>query len=331
LFDLARKRSTTFDAGGGKMRRVSVPYADKFTFSGDGVWLSEFRLLPSHPDWGRVRRTTDEVALIAFPRSSVGIRHERADEVIADASTAVLYSPGQAYSRRLISGRGDDCTILAVDRRLIARAAAPLDAHADGGSYRFPFAAAALTRDAYASIQRVRHTLQRPNALAPAAVQEELIWLVASVVSTGYRATTGFGATGGRRAKSAVTERNHRDVVADVREHIARDLHRQASLAELAQTVHTSPFHLARVFRAATGQSIHGYRTDLRLRASLTPIADGVRLADVAQQLGFASHAHLTDRFTRHFGVSPQAWRLSLATGTLRTNVEAKERTASIA
>ena len=70
-----------------------------------------------------------------------------------------------------------------------------------------------------------------------------------------------------------------------------------------------SPFHLVRVFRSVTGRPIHAYQTELRLRSSLPLIADGVPLADVAQQLGFASHSHLTDRFVRAYGLTPSRWR----------------------
>ena len=40
------------------------------------------------------------------------------------------------------------------------------------------------------------------------------------------------------------------------------------------RSVHSSPFHLARVFRTRTGFTIHGYRNQLRLRSSLDPLFD---------------------------------------------------------
>jgi AraC-like DNA-binding protein len=80
------------------------------------------------------------------------------------------------------------------------------------------------------------------------------------------------------------------------------------------------------VFREQTGRSIHGYRTEVRLRASLGRIADGERLADVAAAVGFASHAHLTDKFRRAYGVSPHEWRAQK-----RTNMEARSGEANVA
>jgi AraC-like DNA-binding protein len=54
---------------------------------------------------------------------------------------------------------------------------------------------------------------------------------------------------------------------------------------------------------------------------------DGERLADIAAALGFASHAHLTDKFRRAYGVSPQAWRQQ----QMRRNVEASRQEANVA
>jgi AraC-like DNA-binding protein len=141
------------------------------------------------------------------------------------------------------------------------------------------------------------------------AIREALYWIVSRVVARGY------GEYGGKPGRRPQTLRDHADAVDAVRVSLVRDLESRASLDDLAASVGVSPFHLSRLFRSHTGQSIHSYRTDARLRASLEPIASGVRIADVAAQLGFASQAHITDRFKRAFGVTPQAWRIGLRSG----------------
>ncbi len=86
-----------------------------------------------------------------------------------------------------------------------------------------------------------------------------------------------------------------------------------ASLDDLGRAVHASPFHLARLFRREAGLTIHQYRHRLRLRAALARIADGEsNLSDLAFQLGFSSHSHLTDAFRLSFGMSPTTCRKSL-------------------
>src|SRR4051794_12152527 len=274
------------------------------------MWMSEFRLLPGDPRWRRTNVIGGGVPLIAFPRTTVAIRHEGRREVVADPLSAVLYAPGEPYRRRAITEVGDDCTALALSPAVAAEAASPYDpAAADRHTYRFPFVASALEATDYAAIQKLRTALSSKRVVAhDPAVREELYWIVSRVIGAGYM---GIGA---KRERRHATELAHGDAVEAVRERIGAELHVTHPLDALASAVHASPFHLARTFRERTGRSIHAYRTELRLRASLAPIADGVPLTDVAQQLGFASHAHLTDRFRRAHGVGPREWRRTLET-----------------
>jgi AraC-like DNA-binding protein len=104
------------------------------------------------------------------------------------------------------------------------------------------------------------------------------------------------------------TSSDHRELAEAGKSEIAADLSVRRSLCELARTLHTSPFHLARVFRAETGFTLAGYRQALRLRAALerVPQNDG-DLSTLALELGFSSHSHFTASFTREFGMPPTA------------------------
>jgi AraC-like DNA-binding protein len=62
-----------------------------------------------------------------------------------------------------------------------------------------------------------------------------------------------------------------------------RYANRTLSLAQLASAVGASPFHLARVFRAQTGQSLHEYRMQLRVRAVRTGLAEHRSISDRPQ------------------------------------------------
>jgi AraC family transcriptional regulator len=85
--------------------------------------------------------------------------------------------------------------------------------------------------------------------------------------------------------------------------------------------VHCSPFHLARQFRAATGQTIARHLLRLRLSLALERIAAGeTSLARLASDLGFAHHSHLTARFHAMFATTPSQ---------LRTILTAHQRSAS--
>lgn len=117
------------------------------------------------------------------------------------------------------------------------------------------------------------------------------------------------------------------------KELVARRLGDRLTLGEIARTVHSSPFHLARVFRAHTGFTIHGYRNQLRLRSSLERLFEAdVDLALLGRRLGYSSHSHFTDSFRRAFGRPPSAVRREGRTADvaeLRTILEAPLSRAS--
>jgi len=82
------------------------------------------------------------------------------------------------------------------------------------------------------------------------------------------------------------------------------------TLAAIGSAVHTSPYHLARQFRAATGQTLSRYLLGLRLALALDRLQQGEDdLARLAADLGFAHHSHFTARFRRTYGATPSQFR----------------------
>ena len=81
-------------------------------------------------------------------------------------------------------------------------------------------------------------------------------------------------------------------------------------LSEIADAAHASVFHACRVFRRATGTTLHEYRRELRLRHALAQLIDSdAPLAEVAAGAGFASQSHLTNQFRARFAKTPGAVR----------------------
>ena len=88
----------------------------------------------------------------------------------------------------------------------------------------------------------------------------------------------------------------------------------QMPLSELCESAGTSVFHACRVFRRATGTTLHSYRRELRLRHALAMLIDGdAPLAEVAAAAGFASQSHLTNLFRARFRKTPGAVRAARA------------------
>lgn len=70
------------------------------------------------------------------------------------------------------------------------------------------------------------------------------------------------------------------------------------------------PSAMCRTFRRVTGQSVHQFRTAVRVLSSFDEIRRGS--SAIAQRWGFSSHSHYTAVFTRWFGVTPTQARRHL-------------------
>ncbi len=115
------------------------------------------------------------------------------------------------------------------------------------------------------------------------------------------------------RRRSTLEQQCH--WVEETRLLLARRYAENLRLEEIAQAVHTSPFHLSRIFKREAGVSLHQYRMRLRLAMGLDRLVRGERdLTELALDLGFSSHSHFTRAFSTEFGVSPRDSRTLLTT-----------------
>jgi AraC-like DNA-binding protein len=80
------------------------------------------------------------------------------------------------------------------------------------------------------------------------------------------------------------------------------------SLSQLAELVHFSRYYLLHTFRDAIGMPPHLYLESVRVRHAQRLLAEGRSLAQVAQQVGFGSQSHFTQRFKQIIGVPPGAY-----------------------
>ena len=85
------------------------------------------------------------------------------------------------------------------------------------------------------------------------------------------------------------------------------------TLQNVADTQSLSLFHLARLFKAGAGMTLHTYRQQLRLMMALQCMQNGMRnLADLAAGLGYSNQSHMGFAFQRELGVTPAQARLAL-------------------
>lgn len=77
------------------------------------------------------------------------------------------------------------------------------------------------------------------------------------------------------------------------------------TLEELAQASQLSAYTLLRQFKAAFGQTPHAFQLDQRINLSKRLLKQGMGLAEIAVQLGFADQAHFQRHFKQRHAISP--------------------------
>src|SRR3954469_1990442 len=95
------------------------------------------------------------------------------------------------------------------------------------------------------------------------------------------------------------------DIAERLRAILDAELFGSPSIAGAARTMGIGPTTAARTFRDAFGIPPHAYVLGRRLDAARDRILDGVPLAEVAAEVGFADQAHLSRRFKGFLGTTP--------------------------
>lgn len=224
--------------------------------------------------------------------------------MLANPNHVLFYNPHQEYRRTLVDPDGYSCVFVGVTPDLLAELV--------GRSGRLRRIEAVSDREC----ALLRHlTLAAVRTAAdPLHVEELLYALLARVVAAGFA-----GSPAGSGARRAATRRAHRALAEDAKRLLTIRMTERVSLEALARSLYTSPFHLARVFRAETGFTLHAYQVELRARAALERLRQpGTELTALARELGYASPSHFSDSFYAAFGVRPSALALMRPTEVRR-------------
>ena len=269
----------------------------------DGAFfrIGQFRRRPEHPDFGGPHQTGG--VLIVFPRTSVTITHVGRNPVVADPNVVMFYNHGQVYTRGKLSDKGDLCEWFGFDPQLVGDAIRAYDAHVDDHPFQpFQFLHGPSDTTSYL-MQRivVEHVLrtQQPDHLF---IEESVLQIIKQVIDNRYRQRGVFP------SKTKVLL--EWEIVEAIQKLLDIRFEQNLSLGQIATQLNYSPFHLCRLFRKHTGQSIHQYLSQLRLRTSLEYVTQAnTDLTDLALKLGFASHSHFTEAFRKTFGAPPSELR----------------------
>jgi AraC-like DNA-binding protein len=253
-----------------------VPYHHDTLFTRSTVTWRRVTLLRAAPRWSEPYRVQSPRLLVPLDDCFEVELDGQRGAVACDGATALWLTPAHTYRLRRPHG-GRACMVIAF----------AVDAWPRAGRWALDLAHARQLRAAAAWL--------RSGRADPLQVEDMLHRWLAQVMAP----DTGPGV-----AHLAVER---------AREFIASDPARADSLAVIARAAGCSSFHLARVFRRATGRSLHAYRLQLRLTRALDRLHAGDRnLAALALDLGFSSHSHFSAVFRGAFGSTPRALRTNL-------------------
>jgi AraC family transcriptional regulator len=263
------------------------------------LFFAELTCRPDDPEWGEENLVTRHI--VALPSTPVWQYHDGAERQLLNQNNVVLHHAGSEYRRERFRDGGYRCLFLVPTPVLMREVAAGEDPSiADSQEVRFPASVAPLDGPTFA-LSRLAARCLRPGGPAGGAGAREALYEVLR------RVVRASGVSASKRsAVSPATARARREIVEEAKEMLNGAPVGRVPLDDLARSLFTSPYHLARIFRAATGFSIHGYATHLRLRTGFDRIqASADRIGDVGAALGYHSHSHFTSAFRRAFGMTP--------------------------
>lgn len=223
------------------------------------------------------------VTQIGLPRRGVFLMERRGERVVVDTNTAIVFGPGDEYRVGHPTDGGDEGTVLVLPPHLVEDALGGVE----GGVGNL------LPRD-HLGVCLVSRALSDGH-LDQLEAEDATLLLLGSV-SRGFANRAGENQLGPAQ----------RLRVEQVRALLAGSPATRWSLDNLGRALRCSPFHLARQFRSATGETISRYVLRLRLAVAVERLADGERnITSLALDTGFAHHSHFSARFRAVFGITP--------------------------
>lgn len=240
---------------------------------------------------------------LVLPRRGVFAWQTRGETHLVEAGCLLNLEPHEPYRFRHPVDGGDDCMLIAI-------APETRDEVVNSRALRRCVQLSPMRHYQGTLLYHAAARYGRDDALL---LEEVSLSLTERFVDVLARSTRGRGSVGKRRALA-----NHRRLVEAARDYLSSNYCARDELNAIARQVYSSPYHLARVFRAQMGITVHRYRSHLRLAAALSALGEGCDdLAGLALRLGYASHAHFSTAFRAAFGRSPSVARNVLTRATL--------------
>jgi len=245
---------------------------------------------------------------IVLMRHGAFTRHFGKLATTADVNQAVFFSKDSTYRVSHPTDCGDRGTVFTISPRVLNDIVRELDPTIDDHPEQpFQFITGPCSGEVFFRHRELVRRLEFAETDPPEPLWADVtaLQIVADVLGSAFEQKDGLA------KHKPTTRQDHVDRTEAVKTYLAGRFGERITLDEVARAVHASPYHLARIFQHETGVPVHRYLTQLRLRASLERLAEGVTdLTGLALELGFSSHSHFTDAFRKEFGCSPSQFRI---------------------
>lgn len=101
--------------------------------------------------------------------------------------------------------------------------------------------------------------------------------------------------------------------VLEIMKYIDTHLSEEISIEQLAERFYFSKYHMMRLFRQETGQSIYEYLTLKRLLHAKDMIVHGENATESCYSSGFRSYSSFTRAYAKYFGMTPTGRKIQSA------------------
>lgn len=98
-------------------------------------------------------------------------------------------------------------------------------------------------------------------------------------------------------------------IIPEVKWYLEQQLERNITLDELAVTFRCNPYHLLRSFKKIVGLPPHAFMLNARIERAKQLLLDGVPLAAVAAETGFADQSHFHKTFRSILAATPRQYQ----------------------
>lgn len=242
---------------------------------------------------------------VAFVRAGTYLCYSPLGLAIANPNHVLFFNRQQPYQVRRPFADEEHTVEIVLDQQTLFEMIAPAP-NSNNPDTLFRTESALVNSSHLLRLYQLLQLINETNRVDSLAIEELTLLLVADALD---RVNQLKPISNGIHRSS--TERVHHDLTQHAKLVIGEQFRDKLSLEYIAQQVHSSTYHLSRVFRRQTGSSLYQYLQQMRLSCALNLLVESpqTNLSTLALDLGFSSHGHFSTVFTTTFGMTPSTFR----------------------